>query len=78
MLSQERHPADSTNVVDEAQWELYESVMDAVAQANIPFAIGGAFGLATYTGLTRNSKDLDIYVLRPTVRARLTWSPCSA
>ena len=69
MLSQERHPADSTNVVDEAQWALYESVMDAAAQANIPFAIGGAFGLATYTGLTRNSKDLDLYVL-PSDRAR--------
>ena len=29
----------------------------------IPFAVGGAFAMATYTGYWRNTKDLDLYVL---------------
>ncbi len=65
----EQHPADSADMVDEANWELYENVMDACALAGITFALGGAFSLATYTGITRNTKDLDLYVL-PCDRAR--------
>jgi hypothetical protein len=64
-MQQEQHPADSSDIVEEAQWALYEEVMDAAAGARIPFAIGGAFGLATYTGIQRNTKDLDLYVLPP-------------
>ena len=50
-------------MIYDAQWALYEKVMDAAVQSDIPFAIGGAFGLATYTGITRNTKDLDLYIL---------------
>ena len=62
-FEQEQHSADTAEVVEEAQWALYERVMDAAAREDIPFAIGGAFGLAIYTGVARNTKDLDIYVL---------------
>src|SRR5262245_15222805 len=57
------HPADSTNIVDEAQWGVYEKVMDGLAGAGVPFALAGAFGLAIYTGCHRNTKDLDLCVL---------------
>jgi Uncharacterised nucleotidyltransferase len=69
-LQHHQHPADSAGVVEESQWALYERVMDAAADAGIPFALGGAFGLATYTGSVRNTKDLDLYVL-PADSARM-------
>jgi hypothetical protein len=37
--------------------------MDAAAVEGIPFALGGASALASYTGGWRNTKDLDLYVL---------------
>jgi hypothetical protein len=60
---QAQHPADSTAVIDDAQWSVYENVMDGLARAGIPFALGGAFGLAIYTGCHRNTKDLDLCIL---------------
>ena len=42
----------------------------AAQQERIPFAIGGAFAVATYTGSWRNTKDLDLYVL-PESRDRM-------
>jgi hypothetical protein len=63
MSEQDQHPAETADIVEDAQWALYESVMDAFVEAQIPFALGGAFGVATYTGLTRTTKDLDLYIL---------------
>src|SRR3954464_5165201 len=45
------------------EWRIYRQVLTAAEQARIPFAIGGAFAVATYTGTWRNTKDLDLYVL---------------
>lgn len=45
------------------QWVVYESVIKEARARGLQFALGGAFGLATYTGRWRNTKDLDIYVL---------------
>jgi hypothetical protein len=66
-IDQPQHPADSTDTVDESQWGVYEKVIDGLAVAGVPFALGGAFGLAIYTGCHRNTKDLDLCVL-PTGR----------
>jgi len=62
-VQQDHHPAESAGVVGDAQWALYETVLDGAMEAHVPFALGGAFGLATYTGCARNTKDLDLYVL---------------
>ena len=62
---EQEHPADAANAIDDAHWALYESVIDAAAQADIPFALGGTFGVSTYTGVARNTKDLDLYILPP-------------
>jgi hypothetical protein len=43
------------------QWETYECVLRSAA-GGPPFALGGAFALASHTGHLRNTKDLDIYV----------------
>ena len=45
------------------QWQVYQAVIDTVCNRDLPFALGGAFALATYTGRWRNTKDLDLYVL---------------
>ncbi|HLI83289.1 MAG TPA: hypothetical protein VKV17_05180 [Bryobacteraceae bacterium] len=46
-----------------AQWEIYRCVIDAAMARKIPFALGGAFALAAHTGIWRDTKDLDLYVL---------------
>jgi hypothetical protein len=49
--------------IPEREWQVYEGVMDEACARGIPFALGGAFAVATYTGYWRNTKDLDLYVL---------------
>ena len=61
---QQEHPlAEAADIIEDAQWALYEKVMDAADRASIPFALGGAFALATYTRIARNTKDLDLYIM---------------
>ena len=49
--------------IPEKEWRVYEAVLDGAAARQIPFALGGAFAVAVYTGCWRNTKDLDLYVL---------------
>ncbi len=49
--------------IPENEWEIYRAVLDEAAARGIPFAVGGAFAVAAYTGFWRNTKDLDLYVL---------------
>jgi hypothetical protein len=57
-----------TTLMAEEQWEIYRAAINALRVAKIPFMLGGAFGLAAYTGRLRNTKDLDLY-LRPRDRS---------
>lgn len=41
----------------------YIEVIASLRAAQIPHAVGGALALASYTGLWRDTKDLDFYVL---------------
>ena len=50
-------------LIPDEQWTIYKSAIDAISAAKRAFMLGGAFGLAGYTGRCRNTKDLDIYVL---------------
>jgi hypothetical protein len=54
-------------LIQAREWELYRSAMEALRQAGVRFMIGGAFGLAAYTGRWRNTKDIDFFLL-PTER----------
>ena len=56
--------------IPERQWRIYSSVIEGAQELGIPFALGGAFAVATYTGHWRNTKDLDLYVL-PQHRQRM-------
>ena len=40
----------------------YREILDGLDEAGVPFLIGGAFGLFHYTGIHRDTKDLDIFV----------------
>jgi hypothetical protein len=52
-----------SNLIPEKEWAVYQTVIDEAIARRIPFALGGAFAVATYTGAWRNTKDLDLYVL---------------
>lgn len=49
--------------IPDNEWAVYESAIQIVRKAKVEFLIGGAFGLAVYTGRWRNTKDLDLLVL---------------
>jgi hypothetical protein len=46
----------------EEQGEIYRRVISEARVEEIRFALGGGFAVNAYTGLRRNTKDLDIYV----------------
>jgi hypothetical protein len=48
----------------------YSDALTRLETAHIPFLIGGAFALATYSGIHRDTKDLDVFV-RPEDAARV-------
>jgi hypothetical protein len=40
----------------------YRAVMQELQSHDVPFLVGGAYAFASYTGITRDTKDLDIFV----------------
>jgi hypothetical protein len=42
--------------------EFYAGALVALSTSTIPFLVGGAYGLARYLGMDRQTKDLDIFV----------------
>ena len=57
------HPQLGAQIPDE-EWAVYQQAIQQVRALGIPFAFGGAFAIAVYTGELRNTKDFDFY-LRP-------------
>jgi len=43
---------------------VYVTALEALRQAGIEFLIGGAYALAPYTGIVRDTKDLDVFLRR--------------
>jgi Uncharacterised nucleotidyltransferase len=48
--------------VDDAKAGFYVDALGRLGAARIPFLIGGAFALARYTTIDRNTKDIDLYL----------------
>lgn len=42
----------------------YRAALQALADAGVPFLVGGAFAHACYTGIRRATKDLDLFIRR--------------
>ena len=51
------------SIVPDDQWSIYLDAIKATRKTGARFLLGGAFGLAGYTGRWRNTKDLDFFVL---------------
>lgn len=49
--------------IPDEEWQVYRRVIQEARRAKVPFAFGGAFATAVYTGDLRNTKDFDFYVL---------------
>jgi hypothetical protein len=58
----DQHP-DWGQTIPEREWAVYQRVMEQARLMNIPFAFGGAFATAVYTGRLRNTKDFDFYIV---------------
>src|SRR5690606_30623923 len=56
------NPTWATIIPDE-QWAVYLDAIRLARKTGARFLLGGAFGLAGYTGRWRNTKDLDFFVL---------------
>lgn len=48
--------------LDERTARFYSTAMAALNEAEIPFLVGGAYAFACYTGVTRHTKDLDLFL----------------
>jgi hypothetical protein len=48
--------------VDDTAQHLYRGCLEALQWSGVPFLVGGAFALESYTGLVRRTKDLDVFV----------------
>jgi hypothetical protein len=51
------------NIIPDEQWAVYLDAIRVTRKTRARFVLGGAFGLASYTGRWRNTKDLDFFVL---------------
>ena len=54
--------ANDRKVRDESELTFYRDGMQLLLKHNVPFLVGGAWAMAFYTGIKRNTKDLDLYV----------------
>ncbi|MBV9454889.1 MAG: nucleotidyltransferase [Rubrobacter sp.] len=54
-----------------AESEVYGEVLDALKRAGIRYMLGGAVALNAYTGIWRETKDLDVFVPENTVASIL-------
>jgi hypothetical protein len=54
---------DWAELVPAEEWAVYQEAVSSLEELKVAAALGGAFGLACYTGRWRNTKDLDLYIL---------------
>ena len=48
--------------IDETAQQVYRECLEVLQWSGLPFLVGGAFALQSYTGLMRRTKDLDVFV----------------
>lgn len=60
-----------TSWIEPKQQEVFRVCLSHLAEARIPFIVAGAFALCAYTGIRRNTKDLDVFLPAEHVRPAL-------
>jgi hypothetical protein len=58
-------------VLDVQACEFYRRVLSVLMEAEVPFLLGGAYALYCYTGVSRDTKDLDVFVRPSDVQSAL-------
>jgi hypothetical protein len=64
-------PADVGHLLDQEARRVYVKALEVLGRADVDFLIGGAQALAQYTGVVRDTKDLDVFVRRDECEAAL-------
>jgi hypothetical protein len=62
---------DTPFEIPDEHGRLYRRALVALNEAGIPYVVSGAFAMYAYTGLWRNTKDLDLFVQRESVARTL-------
>jgi hypothetical protein len=57
--------------LDEETCEFYRSVLRTMSDSEIQYLVGGAYALYQYTGVSRHTKDLDLFVREEDVQPTL-------
>src|SRR3954453_18863017 len=52
-----------TGLISVSQWEICQRAINALRAEKVEFLLGGAYGLALYTGRLRDTKDADFFIL---------------
>src|SRR5437899_2514867 len=63
-------PRSSTKLRPDA-FAFYRDALAVLQASGVPFLVGGAYAFAYYTGITRHTKDLDVFVRPADARAAL-------
>ncbi len=63
--------APSPSVASNDAPAIYRRALDTLREADVPFLMGGAFAMRHYTGIKRDTKDLDLFVRRTDVERAL-------
>ena len=51
-------------IADKNAEDFYKDVLAGLQKSDVPFLVGGAYAFICYTGITRPTKDLDIFIRR--------------
>jgi hypothetical protein len=62
---------DTPFEIPDEHGRLYRRALEALNEAKIPYVVSGAFAMYAYTGLWRNTKDLDLFVERQNAQVTL-------
>jgi hypothetical protein len=66
-----KQSASSGEKLDAGTARFYRVTLRALMEAGIPFLVGGAYAFSKYTGVTRDTKDFDLFVRRAHARQAL-------
>lgn len=56
---------------DPCAFRFYRRSLDVLKESGVPFLLGGAYAFGHYTGISRHTKDLDLFVRHADVRRAL-------
>jgi hypothetical protein len=62
MIETPPQPARSNGIIPAEALDFYRRSMTLLAEAEVPFLVGGAYAFGRYTGIARDTKDFDIFV----------------